>query len=49
MRRKWEETPLAKLFNLRSEFHLLKQRATSVRTREAIQEKVQKKNIKEKY
>eukprot|EP01083_Nonionella_stella_P030773 84290_1 len=39
MRRKWEETPLAKLFSLRTEFHLLKQRAQSVRMREAIEEK----------
>ena len=39
MNRKWEETPLAKIFTLPDEFHLLKQRAQSVRTREAIKAK----------
>ena len=39
MRRKWEETPLSKLFTLPDEFYLLKQRAQSVRTREAIKAK----------
>jgi len=37
--RKWEETPLAKVFTLPDEFHLLKQRAQAVRAREAIKQK----------
>lgn len=37
MRRKWESTPLAKVFSLRSEFHLLKQRGLVVRMRLSIQ------------
>lgn len=39
MRRKWEETPIAKVFTLPSEFHLLQQRAQSCRVREAIKRK----------
>jgi hypothetical protein len=39
MSRKWEETPLAKLFTLPDEYHLLKQRAQSVRIREAVKSK----------
>jgi len=39
MSRKWEETPLAKLFTLPDEYHLLKQRAQSVRIREAVKRK----------
>jgi len=35
-RQKWETTPLAKIFSLRSEFHLLKQRAEIVRMRLGI-------------
>lgn len=36
LRQKWETTPLAKIFSLRSEFHLLKQHAQIVRMRLAI-------------
>jgi len=39
MTRKWEETPLAKLFSLPDEFALLKQRGQSVRIRESIKAK----------
>jgi len=39
MTRKWEETPLAKLFSLPHEFALLKQRGQSVRIRESIKAK----------
>jgi len=36
LRRKWEATPLSKVFTLRSEFHLLQQRAQVIRMRLAI-------------
>jgi len=37
LRRKWQETPLNKVFSLRNELHLLRQRALVVRIRLAIQ------------
>ena len=37
MRKKWQETPLNKIFTLRNELHLLQQRAQMIRTRLAIQ------------
>lgn len=39
LRRKWEETSLSVVFALRSEFHLLKQRAHSMRVRWAVQQR----------
>mmetsp|Transcript_28857 Transcript_28857/g.48961 ORF Transcript_28857/g.48961 Transcript_28857/m.48961 type:complete len:2411 (-) Transcript_28857:179-7411(-) len=39
MRKKWAECPIAKLFTLPDEFHLLKLRAGVDRTREAIERK----------
>ena len=37
MTRRWEETPLAKLFTIPDEYHMLKQRAQSVRVRSEIE------------
>ena len=37
MTRRWEETPLAKLFTIPDQYHMLKQRAQSVRVRTEIE------------